>query len=267
MVDRWNNKAWAYQNSFASLCAGTISTIINHLIPGQVADIGCGTGNASLAALQAGFSVQACDIQTDMLELAIANIDNKAQLRVDKIPELITFADNSVDNAVANFVINHVAAPLLSLQSIKRIVKSEGRIITTIWTNKFTPHRDLLSQLIKKYGSLSTNNSPTSPLLTAKTNFEHSVNGIAKLNTKAGITVITSTIVKWQWETTWNKFWLGINAGIGYTGSCFLSQPTIVQEKIKATLYKQLSTYQTETGTLSFPCQAALCVATVEKTK
>lgn len=265
-MNKWQNKALAYRDSFALVCAGTIPVILSQLNSGIVADIGCGTGNFSQAANEAGFQVLACDAQADMLALAAELLaKTTVQLRLDSLPELASFANHSAANTVANFVINHVPNPRACLQGLSRITKANGQIITTIWPKVFLPHRDLAAELIAKYDTTSQANQNNSVNdSTIEPDFERSPTGLAQLNTEAGLEVITNQMVQWQWKTTWDEFWLGIESGIGHTGETFLAQPTTIQEKIKAEVSQSVTAYQVQ-DSLIFPCQAALCIAKPKK--
>lgn len=265
----WSGKALAYKESRSSVCGGTIPFIMGELIPGNLADIGCGCGDFTLAAATAGYQVTACDADPEMLKLATSlirttrtpNTPVPATIRLDKLPSLSSFTTNTFDNAVANFVVNHLDMPLKSLKGLARIVKPNGRVFTTVWTNAYLPHRDLVSQAISMY---KNNSCSSTRLPQLDFDFERSVSGLAELNRAADLKVLDASLLKWDWHISWEKFWLGMTAGIGSTGEAFLALPETIQEKIRDRVWKDSAPYRDTNNHLCLPCQAALCVAVKE---
>lgn len=260
MNTHWANKAQAYHRSFASVCAGTIPAIIDHLQPGVVADIGCGTGALALAATQAGYSVRACDPEEEMAAFAAELLqDTPASVVVDTLPKLSTFEDHSVNNAVANFVINHVPDPRSHLAGLGRIIQPGGHILTSVWTSDFLPHRDLMAQVMARH---PLQDAPPSTRLPEHLDFERSCEGLSALNTDVGFTVLSTQLVQWQWNISWDDYWCGLEAGIGGIGAVYISHPPSIREHIRQNIAGLLAPYRAADNTLSFPCQAALVCAT-----
>jgi len=69
----WSDKALAYRNSFATLCAGAIPDLLDR-VGGQLGtlllDVGCGDGSLAAEALRRGMAVTACDPDPGMRALA-----------------------------------------------------------------------------------------------------------------------------------------------------------------------------------------------------
>lgn len=260
MDTHWANKAQAYHRSFASVCAGTVPTILSLLQPGVVADIGCGTGTLALAAAHAGYAVRACDAEKEMVDFAAGLLQGtSASVVVDTLPELALFADHSVTNAVTNFVINHVPDPRAHLASVGRIVRPGGRILTSVWTSDFLPHRDLIAQTMARYTMPEASASTPLP---KHLDFERSPEGLAAINTEAGYTVLDAQLLHWQWRISWDDYWCGVEAGIGGVGAAYLSHPSPIRERIRQDMSEVLTPYRATEDTLVFPCQAALVHAT-----
>lgn len=263
-MSNWSGKAASYRQSRASVCAGTLPFIYEWLEPGVVADIGCGCGDLTAALAKAGHHVTATDADPDMVAMTLSLIEShqvsyRATVRVDVLPELGGYGRNLYDNAVANFVINHVEQPLASMRTLREIVRPGGRVITTIWTNSFLPHRDLVANAIAEFGA-----PPSAPRhgLHLDHEFERTAQGLAELNRLAGLEPLQATNVEWTWRISWADFWLGMTAGIGSTGEAFLNQNTEVQAAIKQRVRAECEQYMDEAGTLHLPSSAALVVAT-----
>ena len=110
MVDarRWSHVAEAYRRSFASLCAGTIPTILADLgspTPGGLLDVGCGAGALARAAAECGWTTTATDVDRDMLDPK-QSLDAKKHIGV--IPENLAL----FDNLTARRPIHPAASPL-----------------------------------------------------------------------------------------------------------------------------------------------------------
>ena len=106
----WAGKGQPYAKSFAHLCAGAntplldaVEDVVGALAGKQLADVGCGTG--TLAAGR-GARVTAVDPDAEMLSLARAGAP-EADLLVGAVPTL-PFEPDTFDAVVANFVVNHV---------------------------------------------------------------------------------------------------------------------------------------------------------------
>lgn len=68
-MSTWTGAAEAYCRSFATLCAGTIDTLLDATVPADsLLDVGCGTGELARAAAQRGLAVTAVDADADMVE-------------------------------------------------------------------------------------------------------------------------------------------------------------------------------------------------------
>lgn len=259
MDTHWANKAQAYHRSFASVCAGTVPTIISLLQPGAVADIGCGTGTFTLAATQAGYAVRACDPEQEMVDFAADLVQGTdATVVVDTLPALSHFDGHSVTNAVANFVVNHVPDPRAYLAGIGRIVQPGGRILTSVWTADFLPHRDLMAQTMARYPLPCT---PASTRLPERLDFERSPEGLASINIDAGYTVLSAQLLHWEWHISWEDYWHGLEAGIGGVGVTYLSLRPRIRERVQEDMAEVLAPYCDVDNMLHFPCQAALVCA------
>jgi len=72
----WSDKALAYRNSFATLCAGAIPDLLDR-VGGQLGtlllDVGCGDGSLAAEALRRGMAVTACAQSTPGAQRHIAS--------------------------------------------------------------------------------------------------------------------------------------------------------------------------------------------------
>lgn len=242
----------------SAVCAGTIPRILEQLRGNSVADIGCGCGDFALAAACRGFSVAPCDASTEMTQISnecLAGMGVSAV--VDHLPELGTYRCDSYDNVVANFVVNHMPDPDSAIRGLARVAKLGGLVISTIWTTDFLPHRDLVRQEVERHMNGDQANEGVPRVIDSW----RSVDGLASVNEAAGLSVLNTELVEWEWATRWESFWLGMNAGIGGTGEAYLSNPAEIRREIEANVRQSCERYAGSDGKLRFPCQAALCVA------
>src|SRR5690625_2527696 len=157
----WSGVAEAYRRSFATLCAGTIDTLLEDTAasPGgdgpttsgrpRHLDVGGGTGRLALAAAQRGRDVVAADVDPDMAALARDTADGSG--RADQAQEgtvsvleagspTLPCPDASFDAITANFVINHVPDPRATMQDLVRLAAPSARVALTIWPAAPAPH-------------------------------------------------------------------------------------------------------------------------------
>lgn len=94
-------------------------------------DAGCGTGGATLAALERGVRVSAFDAAEGFLEFARTRLPAHVELRRGDL-QAIPYEDDRFDAAIAVNCIQFTADPARTVQELARV--SHGRIAVVVWT-------------------------------------------------------------------------------------------------------------------------------------
>ncbi len=96
----------------------------------KVLEVGVGTGK-NIPYYPAGMVVTAIDLTPGMLKRAkarAAELEAEVNLQLGNVQDL-DFPDNSFDDVVATFVFCSVPDPILGLNEIARVLKSNGRLL------------------------------------------------------------------------------------------------------------------------------------------
>ncbi|HEY1484537.1 MAG TPA: class I SAM-dependent methyltransferase, partial [Micromonosporaceae bacterium] len=129
---QWAGKADLYERSFASLCAGAASSLLDAAevtVGTKLLDVGTGPGTVAREAMRRRASVSAVDAERSMVEKTREHVPD---VRIGTLPDL-PFLDGTFDAAVANFVINHVGDPAAAVRGMRRVVHTGGMVAVTIW--------------------------------------------------------------------------------------------------------------------------------------
>ena len=128
--------AWLERSEREAEEAPTRAIAALRLRPGQVvADIGAGSGYYTMllsAAVGPRGRVYATDIQQEMLALIQKKIENKRVSNVELVlgtPTESRLPDGAIDLALMVDVYHELAQPQAFLQSLKRALKPDGRLV------------------------------------------------------------------------------------------------------------------------------------------
>lgn len=129
-----------------------------HLSPGEsVLDVACGTGSSAIPAAMAVGSagpVTAVDLADGMLDAArtragAAGLTNIRFIRADMTS--LEFPDNSFDAVICVFGIFFVPDMTAFVQELWRMVKPDGRLAVTSWTNgRFEPLASAMKDAVRQ---------------------------------------------------------------------------------------------------------------------
>lgn len=126
-----------------------LSRIVFHLDPapsGNYLDVGCGTGNYTIALAEKGLHFTGIDPSAEML--------NKARERSDKVTwlsgksEALPFDDNSFDGAIATLTVHHWNDRAQGLREVFRVLKTGSHLVIltsdhqqmeSYWLNHYFP--------------------------------------------------------------------------------------------------------------------------------
>lgn len=103
----------------------------------RVLDVGCGTGNASIAARRTGATVTGLDLTRPMLEgarenTAVADLNDITWIEGDA--ESLPFRDGSYDVALSNFGHVFAPSPTRATEELLRVTQPGGRVAFTAWS-------------------------------------------------------------------------------------------------------------------------------------
>lgn len=118
-----------------------LSRLLHHLRPCNDAlylDVGCGTGNYTVAMQDAGVSVVGMDISATMLAQARGKGRSIQWLRARA--EAIPFKDGTFAGASCIFVHHHMADPLRAFKEVRRALRANARLVLFNGTVEQTRH-------------------------------------------------------------------------------------------------------------------------------
>jgi SAM-dependent methyltransferase len=130
--------------------AAELVAMIPHPLAGRtVLDAGAGTGAASSALTARRARVLAVDLSAGMLAWSAATRPPCAVADIRALP----LASGSVDDAVAAFVLNHLAEPVAGLTELARVTRPDGAVLATVFSNaNRTSVRDQIDALAAGWG-------------------------------------------------------------------------------------------------------------------
>jgi ubiquinone/menaquinone biosynthesis C-methylase UbiE len=114
------------------------------LPPGNILDLGCGTGEIAAAIGQMGYQVTACDIAEEMIDIARSSHGARDVKWVCLKPdcEVLPFEDCSFDGIVASSVFEYLVDVQSVAAELSRVLRPEGILLLTV-PNPFNPVRKL----------------------------------------------------------------------------------------------------------------------------
>lgn len=123
-------EAWA---DHAELVYGPLAAALLALTPelaGRlVLDVGAGTGAVSRRLVAAGADAVAVDASWPMLAHRAASRPPAVAGDISRLP----LVDDAVDGAAAAFVLNHLAEPTAALVEMRRVVRTDGFIVASVF--------------------------------------------------------------------------------------------------------------------------------------
>jgi SAM-dependent methyltransferase len=258
---QWAGRGPAYQGSFAALCAHPAGALLDaaRLEAGdRLLDVGTGTGTVAALALSRGAEVVAVDAEPSMVELTRRRIP-AADVRLAELPRL-PFADGSFDEAVANFVINHVGDPAAAVRELRRVVRPGGRVAVTIWPYPLPPAQQLWTVIFDAAGVAQ----PTDlPKLAPEKDFPRTCDGLSNLLRHSGLTGVSGDTISWTHRTDPEAWWNGPANGIGTPGLVMQRQSPETIDRIRDRFDQHTAAYAGADGQLALPTAALLAAATV----
>ncbi|KRF11419.1 hypothetical protein ASG90_16850 [Nocardioides sp. Soil797] len=249
----------AYADTFAHLCAGTIPALLHEAeldSDTDVLEVGAGTGLLSRAIAATGAGLTAVEPDVDMLRIAGDHVPEEVTLVRASLPRLPVH-DASFDVVIANFVINHVGDPRAGVAELARATRPGGRVLFTVWPNRPTVQGTLFGAVLDASGATP----PTFDKLPPEMDFDRSLEGTAALCRDVGLVDVRADEVSCTWRIHPNRFWRGLQAGIGGIGKALLQQDEATRRRMRSS-YDDLNRELLDGDELVFPAVALLATAT-----
>lgn len=226
----WSGVAQAYADTFAHLCAGTIPAVLDSAditADARVLEVGSGSGLLAEQISRSGADLVAVEPDADMRAIALARTGVAA---VEAGLPHLPFGDDTFDVVVANFVVNHVGDPRAGVAELVRVARPGGRVVFTVWPSQPTAQGTLFKAVLDRAEATP----PTFDVLPAALDFERSVNGAAALLHGAGVGEVRAHEVDCVWRIEPERFWPGLEAGIGGIGKALLQQDDATRRRMRA---------------------------------
>ncbi len=144
-IEYWNDNAglkWAEQQAALDAFLAPVTSLLMDaaaIAPGErVLDIGCGTGETTLIATDAGADVTGVDVSEPMLELARSRSNGSAQLVLADASEYR--ADEGFDLIMSRFGVMFFEDPVAAFTNIKANLKPGGRMVFACWQSPKVNH-------------------------------------------------------------------------------------------------------------------------------
>ncbi|MDO5726857.1 MAG: methyltransferase domain-containing protein [Bowdeniella nasicola] len=252
--NRWDGDVpAAYDRSFAHMCAGVSQAVLAHANPGTLIDAGCGTGLFAARAHAGGWRVRAFDSDSTMVARARAR---GIAATCDRLPHLGEVANWRGATVVANFVIQHLSAPVAALTSLAQLIEpaatgDPGRLIVTSWPPIWLAHRAVWMEVFADLAA--------APVPHDAPACDTSPDGLAAALSAVGLRVVTAELVRWDWQIHWQAYLTGVQAGIAYIGKRFRAQDRALRREIVAQVCHRMRRFGAP-EVMTLPCIATLVV-------
>ena len=256
----WSGTAAPYSRSFALLCAGTITPLLDAVgeaVGGlggiDLLDVGCGTGTLAARAAGLGARVTAVDPDPEMLELS-RRTASAAILRPGGIPDL-PFEQGTFKAVTANFVVNHVEDPRAAAAELARVCAPGGAVGVTVWPSSPSAMNVLWAEVISASGALA----PSPEHLPAEKDFKRTGDGLTQLLIGAGLSHVRAQVLSWDFRIAAEDLWAGPAGGVAGIGKIVTSQTPSMQAAMKGH-YERLVSPLIHNGEVVLPVESLMAV-------
>lgn len=137
-IEYWNDNAgvkWTEQQDVMDALLAPVTSLLMDaaaIVPGErILDIGCGTGETSLIAMDAGADVTGVDVSEPMLELARSRANGRGTLLLADASEYQ--AEEGFDLIISRFGVMFFEDPVSAFINIKANLKPGGRMVFACW--------------------------------------------------------------------------------------------------------------------------------------
>lgn len=256
----WQTRAEAYAAGIQQMTRGSVDALLDAVgaAPGiRLADIGCGPGPVSEAAVARGCAVIGVDVSSVMLELARAAVP-EAEFR-EGSAEALPFGDGELDAACGNYVLPHVGHPVVATREALRVVRAGGRVAFTDWDRARAEPLAVFWRLVASAGMPMPPDAPPSPPE------QHGDPAVmrATLEAAGGVHVDVRE-VHWTFTVDPAEWWDATLAATPRTGAVIRAASKAEQWALRSRYDAEMSRFATGAGTttVTLPVVATLGVAT-----
>jgi len=142
---------WARATSrvYQPLADALVARSPHPLVGRLVLDAGAGTGCGGVALAATGARVISTDLSEGMLRHDRTRRPPAAVCDIGRM----AVADDSVDDAVVPFVLNHLPDPTVALAEMRRVVRPGGAVLASVFSNAgSSPARDRIDEVALGHG-------------------------------------------------------------------------------------------------------------------
>lgn len=155
--DAWEKKAGRYDETWGTVSSQPIDRVLAHAGAGpgtKLLDVGCGPGHLVAAAARRGADADGCDLSAEMVAIARKNYPDRRFKQSDA--DKLDFTDGSYDALTMNFLLLHVADQHKTILEARRVLKSGGTLVFSIWLGPAaSPGMRLMLEAVKTHGDMS----------------------------------------------------------------------------------------------------------------
>ncbi len=145
-ADAWSRGPAALYDTLASVAIANVAARLRGM---RVLDVGAGTGALCRALRRAGAIPIAVDTSADMLGLA----GDAAAAQVVGDMCALPFSGCRFDAAVSGFAISHIDTPERALTEMRRVVRSRGHVIATVFgAAPASASKDAVDEVARDFG-------------------------------------------------------------------------------------------------------------------
>lgn len=121
-------RKYVYNSNMAknknNLLLEKVVEIVLSLLPGKLLDLGCGDGKIGKSLFDAGFKVEACDMDEERFQFP-----GIIPFKRSNFDGPLPYCDNFFDCLVFTEVIEHVYNPGFVISEVSRVLKTEGKLV------------------------------------------------------------------------------------------------------------------------------------------